>query len=546
MLNPPTETPTATGGASGNPLDQPVASGAVCLIGAGPGDAGLITVAGLERLRRADVVVYDALANPRLLREAPAGAERVDVGKRARAHTMKQPDINQLLVDRARAGRFVVRLKGGDPYLFGRGAEECAFCARHGVACEVVPGVTSGIAAPAAAGIPVTHRRVASTVTLVTGHEDPTKPETSVDYAGLATLIRTGGTVCFYMGVGRLPVIGETLQQHGVRADLPVAVVQWGTLPKQRSCRGTLVSIADELERTGVSSPAIIVVGEAAGIDEPGLDYFTDAVRRPLFGLRVGVTRTRQQSSRLVELLEQAGAEVLEAPTIDVVPMDPEAWLDALLREAGWDHLVLTSPNAVHALADGLDARGTDARGLAGVCVSVVGEATAAALHARLRVRADFQPADSSGAAIGRELAGRGDVAGRRFLLIRADIARPDLPRVLHEAGAAEVHEAVAYQTRPVEALDAGFAAALAEKNLDWLLFTSSSTFDNLWALSDAAQRDGIRAARLASMGTRTSASITAAGCAVAAEPDVPTLENLVAAVAAVAKAVREENETDG
>ena len=258
--------------------------GRVTLVGAGPGDPGLITVAGMQRLRAADAVVFDALANPLLLEEARPDATRHDVGKRAGHHKLTQDETNALLADLAGQGQHVVRLKGGDPYLFGRGAEECAYLAARGIRCEVIPGITSGLAAPATAGIPVTHRHVASTVTLVTGHEDPTKADTSVDYDGLAKLIARGGTVCFYMGVGRLTSITQQLTACGLAGTTPAAVVQWGTVPTQRTARGTLDTLAEEVEcGPGVSSPAIIVVGDVAALDEPGLDFFT---ARPLFGRR--------------------------------------------------------------------------------------------------------------------------------------------------------------------------------------------------------------------------------------------------------------------
>ena len=506
-----------------------------------------MTVAGMDRLRAAGVVVFDALANPRLLAEARPDARLVDVGKRARDHKMRQEDINALLVREAQAGHRVVRLKGGDPYLFGRGAEEAAACARAGVPCEVLPGVTSGLAAPATAGIPVTHRKVASTVTLVTGHEDPTKAATSVDYKGLALLIARGGTACFYMGVGRLPLIAEQLAAEGLAPGTPAAVVQWGTTPAQRSCRAPLNELAARAAAEGVSSPAIVVVGEVAGLDEPGLGFFTD---RPLFGRRVLVTRTRQDPSRLASLLLDAGADPVEAPTLRLVAPDDPAPADVALRRLSpeppeppkhpghsghpgrFDALVLTSGNAVDALADRLDALGLDGRVLAGVELCVVGPATAARVWERLRLRADRLPATLTGAGVAADLAAAGAVAGRRFLLYRADIARPDLPRLLQEGGAAEVAEVVAYESRPVEALPPEALEALRARRIDWLAFTSASTARNLVALlgDEAALLDGVKAA---SIGPVTSEACRELGLTVAAEAADPSLESLVAAMAA-------------
>ena len=510
-------------------------AGSVCLVGAGPGDPGLLTVAGLDRLRRADVVVFDALANPRLLAEAPANARRVDVGKRARDHKMGQEDINALLVEEALAGRFVVRLKGGDPYLFGRGAEEAAACARAGVACEVLPGVTSGLAAPATAGIPVTHRRVASTVTLVTGHEDPTKDETSVDYRGLALLIGRGGTACFYMGVGRLPLIARQLAAEGLDPATPASIVQWGTTPAQRSARAPLNKLAGVAAAAGISSPAIVVVGEVVAIDEPGLDFFT---ARPLFGQRVLVTRTGQDPSRLSSLLLEAGADPVEAPTLRLVaPNDPapaEAAIDRLRPGAAdrFDALVLTSGNAAEALADRLEASGLDGRVLAGVELVVVGPATAAVLHGRLRLRADRLPTTLTGAGVADDLLDAEAVRGRRFLLYRADIGRPELPRRLEAGGAAEVADVVAYESRPVVALPDAALAALRERRIDWLTFTSAATARNL---VDLLGNEGALLAelRVASIGPVTSEACEAMGLAVTAEAADPSLPSLVAAMAA-------------
>ncbi len=506
--------------------------GKVCLVGAGPGDPGLITVTGLRSLRQCDVVVFDALANPALLAEAPDHAQRIDVGKRAKHHKLTQDQTNQLLVDLAREGKNVVRLKGGDPYLFGRGAEECAFLTRHGVRCEVVPGVTSGLAAPATAGIPVTHRKVASTVTIVTGHEDPTKGETSVDYDGLAKLIARGGTACFYMGVGRLQQIADSLADCGLPRSTPAAVVQWGTLPQQRTAKGTLATIQAQVERMGVSSPAIIVVGEVAAIDEPGLDYFTD---RPLFGKRFLVTRTRQQASELRQGLAALGAQVFEAPTLELVP--PEADDAQRLNEAiehidENDWVLLTSANAVAVLAERLAALGRDGRQLGGVQIAAVGEATTAAMWDHLRLRSDFVPARFSGDAMAKQMMAEREMEGRRCLLIRADIARPALPRLLVEAGAI-VNEVVAYRTQVPAALPEEVLEALRE-GMDTVTFTSSSTVRNLVTLlgEEASLLDGVAAA---SIGPITSQTMRELGIKVSIESEAASVASLIEAVVAAA-----------
>ena len=292
---------------------------------------------------------------------------------------------------KAQEGRFVVRLKGGDPYLFGRGAEEAIHLAKHGIACEVIPGVTAGIAAPAMAGIPVTHRELSSTVTFVTGHEDPAKSESAIDYQALARMIGVGGTVCFYMGVGRLPDICVSLTGGGLAGSTPAAVIEWGTWPKQRTEFAALDDIADRVLERGITAPAIIMVGPVAGIDEPGLKHFES---RPLFGQTIVITRTRQQASTLRRQLAELGAQAIEAPTIELVPPGDWTEVDATIRDiAQYDWLVLTSVNGVEAVASRLDKLDLDARHLAGLKVAVIGDATKDALQTRLRVRADLVPA---------------------------------------------------------------------------------------------------------------------------------------------------------
>jgi len=527
---------------------SPAHRGFVWLVGAGPGDPGLITAAGLRRLREADAIVFDALANPLLLDEARPDAQRIDVGKRGgstpagstcggpasgespsggSASGGTQDQINALLVELAQQGQRVVRLKGGDPLLFGRGAEEAAHLARHGIPCEVIPGVTSGIAAPASAGIPVTHRDHASSVTFVTGHEQPGKRDSAVDYAALARLVTSGGTACFYMGVGRLAEIAQTLTAHGLDRDTPAAIVQWGTLPRQRAARGTIATLADVVRREGIDSPAIIVVGAVAAYDDGGLDHFT---QRPLFGRRVLVTRTRQQASVLRQKLADLGADVLEAPTIELVPPGDWRAVDAAVRDVrGCDWLLLTSAHAVNALAERLAVLRLDARHLAGVKVAAIGDATAAALRQRLGIAADLVPTRFVGESLAGELIAKQDIAGRRVLLLRADIARPALPRLLTEAGAA-VTEVVAYHTRMAASLPAGVLDALRAGRVDWVTFTSSSTATNLAALL-GAEVALLERVRIASIGPITSATVRELGLTVAVEAQAATVDALVAAI---------------
>lgn len=527
--SPQTSPAKSPGKAEGAAEEYPLA-GRVVLVGAGPGDPGLMTVAGLDALRRADVLFYDALANPVLLDEAPARCEKINVGKRARKHLVKQEDTNQMMVDQARRvgpKGLVVRLKGGDPYLFGRGAEEAAFCAARGVPVMVIPGVTAGVAAPAAAGIPVTHRKIASTVTIITGHEDPTKGETSVDYPGLARLIQRGGTACFYMGVGRLQSICDELTNEGLSRNTPAALVQWGTLPRQRHVKGTLANIRQRTEDAGLSSPAIIVVGKVAAIDEPGLDYFTN---RPLFGQRIVVTRTRQQSSSLKQQLEGMGAEVLEAPTIRIAEPTAEdaARLAAAVGEIGrYGWVVLTSANAVDALADRLAAAGRDSRALAGVRFACIGQATCDRLRQRLAITADLVPSRAVSDAFMEEFTAQHTLADSRVLLPVADIAGPALANRLRDAGA-ELDAITAYRTLPAECLPEPIVEALRAGEIDWVTFTSSSTATNLITLlGDDAQ--ALSGCRLASIGPKTTQTLTEAGYPPTFEADPHDVSGLVA-----------------
>ena len=503
--------------------------GCVWLVGAGPGDPGLITVAGMTALRAAEVVVYDALANPVLLNEAPAEADRIDVGKRAKFHRLKQEQINELLLAKAREGKRVVRLKGGDPYLFGRGGEEAVYLGERGVRCEVVPGITSGIAAPAAGGIPVTFRKVASTVTFVTGHEDPTKDESSVDYQGLARLIVAGGTVCFYMGVGRWPAIAGQLVRHAVNQDMPAAAVQWGTTWRQKVVRSTVSGLAKAMEEAGVGAPAIVVVGEVAGMEEGGLDYFAS---RPLLGKQVVVTRTRQQASTLRTELEAMGAGVIEAPTIAVEAVKDTAPVKQAmgqLVDGGYEWLILTSANGVAALAEWMKSMGVDGRALGGVKIAAVGAATTRTLWELLGLRADFEPGRATSEVLGRELVAKEGMDGRRVLLLRADIARPMLRELLESAGATVADVAV-YQTRRAATLPEAVVATLRAGEVDWVTFTSASTAKNLVDLL-GDERELLERCALASIGPVTSDAMREAGLTVTTQAKHADIQGLVEAI---------------
>ncbi len=506
-----------------------VPAATVYLVGAGPGDEGLITVKGQQVLSKAQVVVYDALCNPALLDHAPADAEHLYVGKRGGNHTLTQDQINDALVEHAKAGRTVVRLKGGDPYLFGRGGEEVSFLHKHGIPSQVIPGITAGIAVPMMAGIPVTHRKIASTVTFVTGHEDPTKDQTRIDYNALARLINMGGTACFYMGIGRLGSICDALAagDDGLSLETPAAVVQWGTTPRQRSLRTTLGTAVEDLKASGISSPAIILVGQVAAIDEPGLDFFTS---RPLFGQTILVTRTRQQASAFRQQLEALGANVLEAPTIDVVR--PDDWTptdNAIQALNDYDWLILTSVNGVNALVQRMAVLGLDSRHLSCVKIAAIGSAVDEALWDQLRIKPDMVPTQFVAESLAGELIAQNDLAGQRMLLLRADIARPALPKLLAEAGA-DITELVVYQTQKAQSLPDNVIEALEQGQVDWVTFTSSSTAQNMFDL--LGSRQGLlKQTRLASIGPITSQTLQRLNLPIAIEASPSDIAGLTDAL---------------
>ena len=501
-------------------------NGRVYLVGAGPGDPGLLTLRGREVLGRAEVVVYDALISPRLLDYAPPGAERIYVGKRAARHAMAQEAINALLVERGRAGRTVVRLKGGDPYVFGRGGEEALALAEAGVAFEVVPGVTAGVAGPACAGIPVTHRGLANCVGFVTGHSAGEGAGDgggeSLDWASLGAW---KGTLVFYMGVSNLPAICRGLTEHGMPPITPAAVVHWGGTPRQRVVAATLAGLPAAAEAARIEPPALIVVGKVVSLRER-LDWFT---RRPLWGRRVAVTRPRAQSREMIALLEQAGAEVVECPTIRIEPVADAAPMNQAVGELKrFDWALFTSVNAVDAFWAAVREQGLDARALAPCRVAAIGPATARRL-AQIGITPDVQPEEFTTAALVEALARSGDLAGRRVLCPRSDVAPRDLVDGLSAAGA-QVTEVVAYRTVP-DSDGATEARRLLEAGqLHWITFTSSSTVEYLLkAIGPAAVAKS--GALLASIGPATSAALRRAGLAVAVEAGSATAEGLADAI---------------
>ena len=495
----------------------------VALVGAGPGDPDLITIGGAARLAQADVIIYDRLANPALLRHARADAELIYAGKLPDRHTLTQDEINALLVEHGRSGKRVVRLKGGDPFVFGRGGEEAEALRAAGIPFEIVPGVTSAIAAPAYAGIPVTHRALASSFAVITGHEDPTKDDTSIDWAHLASGV---DTLIFLMGVGRLTEIARRLIENGRAATTPVAVIEWGTLPRQRVASGTLATIAAAVREAGIGAPAVTVVGEVAALRED-LRWF-DA--RPLFGKRVLVTRTRRQASDLSRALSAQGAEPIELPTIEITPVfDAREMRDAIetLRTAGYGWCIFTSANAVEIFMRELAARSLDARAFGRTRIAAIGPGTADALAVH-GLRADVVPARFVAEGLLDALTSH-VLRGQRILLPRAADAREVLLDGLRAAGA-HVDELKLYVSSIPERPDAEGLRALRTGEIDIATFASSSSVRNLIAML-GGDVEPLRRVRIAAIGPITAQAVRDAGLAVAVEASEYSIEGLVAAL---------------
>ncbi|HWH14660.1 MAG TPA: uroporphyrinogen-III C-methyltransferase [Miltoncostaeaceae bacterium] len=490
--------------------------GRVALVGAGPGDPGLLTVRGRELLEGADAVVLDRLGTEALVGLCRPGARLVDAGKAPGRAALTQDQINATLVDLAREGLDVVRLKGGDPFVFGRGGEEVIALREAGIPVEVVPGITSAIGAPAYAGIPVTHRAVATAFTVVTGHEDPGKGGEQTDWAALA---RTPGTLVVLMGMGRLAGITQALVAAGRSAGQPAAAVQWGTTDRQREVVATLGTLAEAVAAAGLGSPAVVVVGDVAGLR--GRVAWRGI--GPLAGRRVVVTRARAQAGELAGRLRALGAEVVELPTIRIVPCHGPA-VDAMCDAIGrYRLIVLTSVNGVDQLFARLAERGRDARSLAAdACVVAIGPATAERLAAH-GVRADVVPARFVGEAVLEALAAR-PVAGVPTLVARAREARELIVQGLRERGA-EVDEVALYETVLEDPSPAERDRARAA---DYVTFTASSTVRN-WHRAIGAE--GAPAARIVSIGPVTSGTLRELGMPVHAEAGEHTIPGLVRAL---------------
>jgi uroporphyrinogen III methyltransferase/synthase len=492
-----------------------VAAGTVYLVGAGSGDPGLLTRRALDLIEQADAILYDRLIPAGALDGARAGADLRYVGKRPGDPALPQDEINAQLVELGSAGKLVVRLKGGDPFVFGRGGEEAEALAAAGVRFEVVPGVTAGVAASAYAGIPVTHRELASAVAFVTAHEDPDKPESALDWEALA---RFPGTLVFYMGVRRLADVAQRLVAAGRDAAEPAAVVERGTLPGQRTITGTLAEIAQRAAAAGVRPPAVTLVGPATALRHrlAWLD------RRPLHGQVVAVTRARAQASGLARRLIGLGAEVIEAPSIRIEPRlgDPEV-TEAVSRVRDYALVCFTSPNGVGLFFEALASAGQDARALAGATAAAIGPGTAAELR-RNGIVADVVPGRSIAEALVEALA-EVPVEGRAVLVARASEARDVLPEALSERGA-RVSDVGLYDT---VAEPLGEAAREQLERATYVTFTSSSTV-RFFTESGGRVRG---TARVVSIGPVTSATARELGLTVDVEADRHDIDGLVDAL---------------
>ncbi|WP_241674941.1 uroporphyrinogen-III C-methyltransferase [Paenibacillus luteus] len=503
--------------------------GKVYLVGAGPGDPKLITVRGLECLEACDVVVYDRLASPRLLRHVKPGTERIYVGKLPDRHTMKQEEINQLLVDLALEGKTVTRLKGGDPTIFGRVGEEAELLYDHGIEFEIVPGITSAIAVPAYAGIPVTHRDLASSLSIITGHESPDKLDRSIHWDKVTNAT---GTLIFLMGVAKIGYIAGQLIKHGKPPETPVALIRWGTRVEQRTVVGTLETIEAIVREANFKPPAVIVVGEVV-LQREKLQWYE---RKPLFGLRVLVTRARAQASELADQIELLGGEPCEFPVIETIePSDPaviEAMREQLEQAEKYNWLMFTSVNGVEYFFGWLRKFQIDVRRFHGARLAAVGPKTAAALAQRGLV-AEVLPVKFHAEGLLEQLSSQLR-AGERVLLPRGDLAREVLPRELRALGLIPT-EIDVYETVLADVQDELALEWIREKEIHMITFTSSSTVTNLLEL---LKRKGISDPvamlsdiPIASIGPITTQTAVDAGLKVEIEPEDSTLDGLLQAI---------------
>lgn len=497
-------------------------TGTVYLVGAGPGDPGLVTLRAKALIETADALVYDYLVNTELLRWTRPGCEQVYVGKQAGFHAIPQEEIEKILVDRATAGQRVVRLKGGDPFVFGRGGEEAETLRKHGIRFEIVPGVTAALAGAAYAGVPLTHRDEASAVTFVTGHENPEKHEVRVDFEEIG---RRGDTVCIYMGMGHLREIAEKLIAGGRPPETPTTVVRWASLAKQQTVRATLATIADRVEEAGLRAPAVIYVGSVAG-EAHDVSWFEE---RPLFGRRVVITRMREQSSGLGALLREAGAEVLELPLIDVrAKVDPEVEEEIFAGIGTYEWLVFTSANGVRHFFDRFFRSFVDVRSLGLMRIAAIGDGTRAAIRER-GFQVDLMPDVSTAEGLADHFIAEESIDNLKFLVITGNLNRDILANKLEEAGGI-VDTFSVYETAKRDITEDAAAKSFREAGADAIIFASSSAAKSFVdQAADLQLAPGATHPTTVSIGPQTSETMRALGIPVKVESPEPKLEVLVA-----------------
>ena len=495
----------------------------VYLVGAGPGDPGLLSLKGREVLQKAEVVIYDYLANRALLDYARPGAEVVYAGKQGGDHTLSQKEISRLIISKAKEGKVVVRLKGGDPYMFGRGGEEAEELVRQQIPFEVVPGITSAIAAAAYAGIPLTHRSFASSVIFAAGHEDAEKQKSAHNWEAL---VKSNATLVFFMGMKNLPEICSCLLEAGLPPRTPAAVIRWGTTPRHKSLISTVKSLPAEAQKHGFSAPALIIVGKVVGLHD-SLNWFE---KKPLLGKGVVVTRAREQASDLLAMLTDYGANAIPFPTIEIQPLESYAEVRKTLTYINsYDWLAFTSVNGVICFFEQMQAIGLDTRALAGCKIAAIGPATAQALRKR-GIRADFIPERFVAESVVQGLCALG-VKGKRVLIPRAKIARDVLPEQLERAGAG-VEVLPLYETRTGNARREEILELLEQKEIHCVTFSSSSTVENFFSLIPASMFKEHPEVKFACIGPITAGALAKHGLSCDLQPEEYTIPALVDALA--------------
>ncbi len=496
--------------------------GKVYLVGAGPGDPGLITVRAVECLKRADVVIYDFLATPALLGYAGENSETLYVGKKSGSHTFPQEEIIKLIIEKAEKGLTVARLKGGDPFVFGRGGEECLALSKAEIPFEIVPGITAGIAAPCYAGIPVTHRSLASSVAFITGHKYTT--DSDIDWKHLAHGV---DTLVFYMGVHNLSHIAKNLISNGRPGNTPVGIIRWGTKPSQQTVTGTLDTIADLAKKNNITPPAVIVVGEVVRLSE-NIAWFK---KRPLYGRRIINTRSRHQASMLTKSLADLGAEIIEFPTIEIkFETDSSELRDSIDNIQNYDWLIFTSTNSVHAFLKGLLKKYNDIRILGKIKIGCVGTGTAKAITS-YHIQPDIIAKESVAEGLITELKSADSWTNRHILIPRAEKARNILPEALSGWGA-KVQTVTVYKTVKPTDINRHVLEDIMENRYDLITFTSSSTVKNLTGiLRDENLEEALKNIKTASIGPITTASIVDLGNKPVTEAREHNIPGLVKAI---------------